>query len=148
MKVSQSRAQYFHDDRKDIFSRHIMVIYHCAHLCFYCICDAAHSPLNWSSIMQSKNTHSHKHTQATFILKKVMLVSRSTVDFRSWRRSGFPAGKLSWSKTDREEKNMRTWGILLKTPPPTTSYCLVQNIEIDYRATPSNHNKMTVCLIV
>lgn len=25
---------------------------------------------------------------------------------------------------------------------------LFENIEIDYRATPSNHNEMTVCLIV
>lgn len=30
-----------------------------------------------------------------------MLVSRSTVDFRSWRRSGFPAGKLSWNGMER-----------------------------------------------
>lgn len=32
----------------------------------------------------------------TFIRKKVMLVSRSTVDFRSWSLSELLAGKLSW----------------------------------------------------
>lgn len=34
-----------------------------------------------------------KNIQLTFILKKVMLVRRSTVDLRSWRRSLLLAGK-------------------------------------------------------
>ncbi len=35
--------------------------------------------------------------EQTFILKKVMLVRRSTVDFRSCSRSGLLAGKLFWN---------------------------------------------------
>lgn len=38
----------------------------------------------------------------TFIRKKVMLVSRSTVDFRSWSLSELLAGKLSWKQGKKE----------------------------------------------
>ena len=40
----------------------------------------------------------------TFILKKVMLVSKSTVDFKSWSRSGLPAGKLFYCKSSKCKK--------------------------------------------
>lgn len=40
----------------------------------------------------------------TFILKKVMLVSKSTVDFKSWSRSGLPAGKLFCCKSSKFKK--------------------------------------------
>jgi len=94
-----------------------------------------------------------KHTHTTFILKNVMLVSRSTVDFRSWRRSGFPAGKLSWNKT--EENNMRSQNFVLVASHlvtshscKTTSHRLGHNMKMDYQEIPSNQNKMKVCLIV
>lgn len=40
------------------------------------------------------------------------------------------------------------WEHFLKHQPSTQHTSFRQNIEIDYGATPSNHNKMTVCLIV
>lgn len=40
----------------------------------------------------------------TFILKKVMLVSKSTVDFKSWSRSGLPAGKLFYCQSSKCKK--------------------------------------------
>lgn len=39
------------------------------------------------------------NSSLTFIRKKVMLVSKSTVDFKSWSRSGLPAGKLFCCKS-------------------------------------------------
>ena len=47
-------------------------------------------------LLVSKQTFCFGEQKAalTFILKKVMLVSRSTVDLRSWSLSGLLAGKL------------------------------------------------------
>lgn len=45
----------------------------------------------------------------TFILKKVMLVSKSTVDFKSWSRSGLPAGKLFCCKLSKFRKGKEIW---------------------------------------
>lgn len=99
-------------------------------------------------------SHTHTYTQVTFILKNVMLVRRSTVDFRSWRRSGFPAGKLSFKRESDREKRKITLSqahILessILTPLHIHITLFSQNIEIDYWVTPSNHKEMTVCLIV
>lgn len=122
MKVAQSRAQHFNNKRLEM-TKCVLEIYNGYSL----LCSVIISleslmlpPIAFKLLLihtTCTHTLSHKHTQATFILKKVMLVSRSTVDFRSWRRSGFPAGKLSWSKSKREEKNMRRQGVLLKAPP-------------------------------
>lgn len=46
-------------------------------------------------------------SDSTFILKKVILVRRSTVDFRSWSLSGLLAGKLFYSRKEKRKDGAR-----------------------------------------
>lgn len=64
-------------------------------------------PRSYKEQLQSEDYSEKKDTEhetlfATFILKKVMLVRRSTVDFKSCRRSLLLAGKWFYRKNDEE----------------------------------------------
>lgn len=54
-----------------------------------------------------KLTDKNQRRDGTFILKKVILVRRSTVDLRSCSRSGLLAGKLFCSQTKKKKKHAR-----------------------------------------
>ena len=69
----------------------------------------------------------------TFIRKKVMLVSRSTVDFRSWSLSELLAGKLSW--WIRKRGIMQNWSYrsdpwTARKNPLGKQRCFLEELEI------------------